>query len=63
MLNVVKTDLRTNLTGKSLDRLMLLKIEGPKDIGAFNYDEAYEFWCKAKDRRIFLPHYSKKLGD
>lgn len=50
--NLIKTALRSNLTIPNLNKLMLIKLEGP-NIHNFNFNLAFQRWCNSKDRRIF----------
>ena len=55
--NLIKTALRSNMTIKSLDRIMMLKIEGKK---FDDYDRTFEVWCCSKDRRLFQQFQERK---
>ena len=52
--NLVKNDLRSALTIPNLDRLLMIKIEGP-NITDMNWDRCFEEWCARGDRKIFQP--------
>ena len=50
--NITKSKLRNRLEQKSLQRLMMIKLEGPP-IRDFDYSQALKKWQEKKDRRVF----------
>ena len=49
----VKTRLRSTLTAKNLNHLLMVRIEGP-DISQFNFDQAVERWGGLRNRKILI---------
>lgn len=60
--NLVKTDLRSTLTVSNLDRILMVKIEGPNNIENVNWDEMFERWSMKRSRRILYPKILQKTS-
>nr|XP_006813847.1 PREDICTED: zinc finger protein 862-like [Saccoglossus kowalevskii] len=58
--NIVKTALRNSLYTKSVNTLLMVKIEGP-DLTEFNFDNSFQLWCSKKDRRALKPTFQQKV--
>ena len=58
--NLVKTDLRNSLTVQNMDRILMIKLEGPATITSVDWDEMLENCCM-KSRRILSEKTVDKL--
>ena len=60
--NIIKNKYRSALRVENLQKLLMIKIEGP-DLMEFNFDISFERWCSKKDRLVFCPKVIKTMNN